>query len=60
MLGAKGTSEVVITIPNERRFIPHRRSIVQPHPLGPGGGVDLTNPARVGPECIIRVSPVKP
>lgn len=58
LLGVKGTSEVVLTIMNEGRFVPNKPATVQPHPLGPGGGLDMTNPVRVGPECIVCVRPV--
>ena len=57
-LGVKVAPEVVVEIKNAGKFIPNKPSIVQPHPLGPGGGKDLTNPLRVTPECILCVRPV--
>ncbi|WP_437301960.1 RHS repeat domain-containing protein [Sorangium sp. So ce388] len=59
LLGVKRPPEVVIQFSNGGRFVPNSPPIVRPHPLGPGGGVDLTNPARVGPECILCVRPVR-
>jgi hypothetical protein len=57
-LGVKTPPEVVIEIRNEGRFVPNKPTIVQPHPLGPGGGIDLTKRARVPPECVVCVRPV--
>lgn len=41
------------------QFVPNSPAIVQPHPLGPGGGLDLTNPRRVPADCILCVRPVR-
>jgi hypothetical protein len=57
-LGVKTAPDFVIDIRNGGQFVANRPPIVQPHPLGPGGGLDLTNPARVGPESILGFRPV--
>ncbi len=59
LLGVKSAPEVVVGIRNGGRFISNKPGIVQPHPLGRGGGVDLTNPARIPRECIVCVRPVR-
>jgi hypothetical protein len=59
LLGVKTPPEVVVVIRNDGQFVPNKPPIVQPHPLGPGGGVDLTNPAHVPADCIICVLPVE-
>jgi hypothetical protein len=59
LLGVKKPPEVVVEIRNAGQFVPNRPAIVQPHVLGPGGGLDLTNAARVPPECILCVRPVR-
>ena len=60
LLGVKTPADVVITFQNGGRFVLNRPAIVQAHPLGPGGGIDLTNVARVPPQCIICITPVVP
>jgi hypothetical protein len=60
LLGVKTAPEVVIEFQNAGRFIPNRPAIVQPHPLGRGGGGDLINPAKVPPTCINCIRPVTP
>jgi hypothetical protein len=60
ILGVKGPAEVVIEIKNGGQFIANRPAIVQPHPLGPGGGLDLINPVRLSPQSIISVRPIPP
>ena len=59
LLGVKTPPNVVIEFQNGGRFILNRPPIVQPHPLGPGGGLDITNPARVPSQCILCVRPVQ-
>jgi hypothetical protein len=59
LLGVKMAPEVVVEISNAGKFIPNKPPIVQPHPLGPGGGVDLTNPLRVPADCILCIRPVR-
>jgi RHS repeat-associated protein len=58
-LGVKTPPDVVVEIRNGGQFVPNKPAIVQPHPLGPGGGLDLTNPARVQPDCVVCVRPVR-
>ncbi len=58
-LGVKTPPDVVIDFKNNGQFISNRPAIVQPHPLGPGGGLDLTNPRLVSPQCILCIRPVK-
>ena len=53
------TPKVVVEIRNGGRFVPNKPPIVQPHRLGPGGGLDLTNPAHVPPNSVICVRPVR-
>jgi hypothetical protein len=54
-LGVKTEPDVVIAFRNNGQFVPNRPPVVQPHPLGPGGGLDLTNPFRVGADSIVGV-----
>jgi len=58
-LGVKTPPEVVVEIQNSGQFVPNAPPVVPPHPLGPGGGADLTNPKMVGPECILCVNPIE-
>jgi len=60
LLGVKTPPEVLVEIRDVGFFVPNNPPIVQPHPLGPGGGVDLTNPVRVPPQYIIKIRPVVP
>lgn len=60
LLGVKTPREVVVEIRNAGQLVPSARPIVQPHYLGPGGGVDLTNPGFLPPGCILRVRRVQP
>ncbi|HMR08971.1 MAG TPA: RHS repeat-associated core domain-containing protein, partial [Polyangiaceae bacterium] len=60
LLGLKRLPDVVVELRNGGRFVPQKPPIVQPHPLGPGGGLDLTNPSRLPRECFVCVRSVKP
>jgi hypothetical protein len=60
LLGVKTPAEVVIEIRNGGQFIANKPGIVQPHPLGPGGGLDLINPSRLSPQSVISIRPVRP
>ena len=59
LLGLRTVPDVVVAFRNGREFVPNKPMEVRPHALGVGGGVDLTNPRRVPPECIVSIDPVK-
>ncbi|MCW5809571.1 MAG: VCBS repeat-containing protein [Labilithrix sp.] len=59
LAGVKTPPTHVVEIANNGQFVLNRPPIVQPHPLGPGGALDLTNPRLVLPQCIICVRSVK-
>jgi RHS repeat-associated protein len=54
-LGVKTPPDVVVEIQNDGQFVPNKPAIVWPHALGSGGGLDLTNPVRVPPQCILCI-----
>ncbi len=59
LLGVKTPPEVVVVIENGGQFRPNKPATVQPHPLGPGGGTDLTNSKKVPPASILEVRPIR-
>ena len=56
-LGVKTVPDKIIPIQNNGNFIPNSPPIVEPHPNGPGGGTDFTNPVRVSPDQIRSCKP---
>lgn len=58
-LGLKQTPDKVIPIKNNGQFVPNKPATVQPHPKGPGGGKDFTNPKQVPKEDIGPAMPIK-
>ena len=58
-LGVKRAPDKVIPIVDRGHFVPNRPHIVEPHPLGGGGGKDFTNPRKVPPQDILPAQPVR-
>jgi RHS repeat-associated protein len=57
-LGVKRAPDKIIPVRDRGHFVPNKPHIVEPHPLGPGGGRDFMNPRKVPPEDILPARPV--
>jgi RHS repeat-associated protein len=58
-LGVKRAPDKIIPVRDRGHFVPNKPHIVEPHPLGPGGGKDFMNPRKVPPEDILPARPVR-
>ena len=59
-LGVKRPPDKIIPVRDNGNFVPNSPHIVDPHPLGPGGGTDFFNPNFVPGEDILPSLPVNP
>lgn len=57
-LGLKKVPDKIIPVIDRGHFIPNRPFVVQPHPLGPGGGFDFWNPRLVPPQDVLPAIPI--
>ena len=57
-LGLKKVPDKIIPVIDRGHFIPNRPFVVQPHPLGPGGGFDFWNPRLVPLQDVLPAIPI--
>ena len=58
-LGVKRPPDKIIPVLDQGHFVPNKPHIVEPHPLGSGGGKDFMNPRKVPPEDILPAQRVR-
>ena len=59
-LGVKRPPDKIIPVRDNGNFVPNSPPIVEPHPLGPGGGADFINPNKIPGHDVLPAIPIPP